>query len=159
MLVQQIIKNPVWSNSVVFLAWDDWGGEYDHVRPPFNPNDPPNAPIKHLMYGPRVPGIAISPYIAQGAANTTGSTVPGYIDHQRLSFDAYLKFIEDLFLGGTRINSDPSKNDGRPIQRESVSSLGNLLNEFDFNRSPILPTGSTTNPNQADNILNLSCTR
>ena len=40
-------------------------------------------------YGLRVPGLVISPYAKQG-----------YIDHQILSFDAYLKFIEDDFLRG-----------------------------------------------------------
>ena len=53
-------------------------------------------------YGLRVPGLVISPYAKQG-----------YIDHQTLSFDAYLKFIEDDFLGGQRL--DP-KTDGRPIR-------------------------------------------
>ena len=38
-------------------------------------------------YGLRVPGLVISPYAKSG-----------YIDHQRLSHDAYLKFIEDDFL-------------------------------------------------------------
>jgi len=36
----------------------------------------------------RVPGIVISPYAKQG-----------YIDHQVLSHDAYVKFIEDDFFG------------------------------------------------------------
>jgi len=40
-------------------------------------------------YGLRVPGLVISPYAKQGV-----------IDHQTLSFDAYVKFIEDDFLGG-----------------------------------------------------------
>jgi Phosphoesterase family len=40
-------------------------------------------------YGLRVPGLVISPYAKHG-----------YIDHQILSSDAYLKFIEDDFLGG-----------------------------------------------------------
>ena len=35
----------------------------------------------------------------------------GYIDHQTLSHDAYVKFIEDDFLNRQRI--DP-KTDGRP---------------------------------------------
>ena len=50
-----------------------------------------------------------------------------------LSFDAYLKFIEDDFLGGARI--DP-KTDGRPDPRpdvrENATILGNLVQDFDF---------------------------
>jgi phospholipase C len=64
----------------------------------------------------------------------------GYIDHQTLSFDAYLKFIEDRFLGGARI--DPSTDgwpDPRPTVREDVSLLGDLSAEFDFTQEPIPP--------------------
>ena len=57
-------------------------------------------------YGLRVPGIVISPYAKHG-----------YIDHQTLSFDAYVKFIEDDFLGGQRL--DP-QTDGRPDPRPDV---------------------------------------
>jgi phospholipase C len=64
----------------------------------------------------------------------------GYIDHQVLSFDAYVKFIEDDFLGGQRI--DP-KTDGRPDRRpdvrENKSQLGNLATDFDFNQPPRPP--------------------
>jgi hypothetical protein len=64
----------------------------------------------------------------------------GFIDHQTLSFDAYLKFIEDDFLGGQRI--DPL-TDGRPDSRqdvrENVPVLGNLARDFDFSRPPRRP--------------------
>ena len=55
------------------------------------------AAVDQNGYGLRVPGIVISPYAKQG-----------YIDHQTLSFDAYLKFIEDDFLGGARLNPQPT---------------------------------------------------
>ena len=45
----------------------------------------------------------------------------GYIDHQTLSFDAYVKFIEDDFLGGQRL--DP-RTDGRPDPRPDVRENG-----------------------------------
>ena len=53
-----------------------------------------------------MPGLVISPY-----AKT------GYIDHQQLSHDAYLKFIEDDFLDGERLNP---ATDGRPDTRPDV---------------------------------------
>jgi phospholipase C len=80
-------------------------------------------------YGLRVPGLVISPYARRG-----------YIDHQVLSFDAYLKFIEDDFLGGRRI--DPrtdGRPDPRPTVRENVGILGNLIRDFDFSASPRRP--------------------
>jgi phospholipase C len=119
-LIDRIMRSPDWSSTAIFLAWDDWGGFYDHVRPPN---------VDAQGYGLRVPGLLISPYARQG-----------YIDHQTLSFDAYLKFIEDDFLGGARI--DP-KTDGRPDPRpdvrENAKILGNLVSEFDFNRQPRRP--------------------
>ena len=33
-LVNAIMRSPNWSSTAIFLAWDDWGGFYDHVVPP-----------------------------------------------------------------------------------------------------------------------------
>jgi phospholipase C len=80
-------------------------------------------------YGLRVPGLVISPYAKRG-----------FIDHQTLSFDAYVKFIEDDFLGGRRL--DP-KTDGRPDPRpdvrERAAILGDLARDFDFKQKPRRP--------------------
>jgi fibronectin type 3 domain-containing protein len=89
-------------------------------------------------YGLRVPGIVISPYARKG-----------YIDHQTLSFDAYLKFIEDDFLGGQRLDPNTDgRPDPRPYVRERASILGDLGLEFDFTQPPrtpmLLPVHPTT---------------
>ena len=91
------MNGPEWKSTAIFVAWDDWGGFYDHVPPPT---------VDQNGYGLRVPGLVISPYAKRG-----------YIDHQTLSFDAYAKFIEDDFLDGQRL--DP-KTDGRPDPRPDV---------------------------------------
>jgi phospholipase C len=114
-LINAIMKGPDWPSTAIFLTWDDWGGFYDHVRPPR---------IDENGYGLRVPGLVISPYAKRG-----------YIDHQTLSFDAYAKFIEDDFLSGARL--DPrtdDRPDPRPDVREDASQLGNLVSDFEFNR-------------------------
>ena len=62
------------------------------------------------------------------------------VDHQVLSFDAYLKFIEDLFLDGARL--DPFTDgwwDPRPRVAENAHVLGNLMKEFDFEQRPLAP--------------------
>jgi phospholipase C len=126
-VVNAIMQSPDWSSTAIFLSWDDWGGFYDHVVPP---------KVDQNGYGLRVPGLVISPYAKHG-----------YVDHQVLSFDAYVKFIEDDFLGGQRL--DP-KTDGRPDPRpdvrENASQLGNLPSDFDFNQPPRKPTILPTNP-------------
>jgi phospholipase C len=104
------------------LTWDDWGGFYDHAVPPV---------VDRNGWGIRVPGFLVSPYARQG-----------FIDHQPLSFDAYLKLIEDRFLGGLRL--DPrggiaQRPDSRPTVREEVALLGDLTLEFDFTQTPRRP--------------------
>ena len=121
------MQGPAWNSTAIFLSWDDWGGFYDHVTPPH---------VDENGYGLRVPGLVISPYAKKGL-----------IDHQTLSFDAYLKFIEDDFLGGSRL--DP-KTDGRPDPRpdvrENASVLGNLESDFDFSQSPRTPVVLSLHP-------------
>jgi len=64
----------------------------------------------------------------------------GYIDHQTLSFDAYLKFIEDDFLGGRRIDPQTDgRPDPRPDVRENAQILGDLTRDFDFRQQPRRP--------------------
>ena len=121
-LIDAVMHGPDWNSTAIFLASDDWGAFYDHVVPP---------KIDQNGYGLRVPGLVISPFARAG-----------YIDHQTLSFDAYLKFIEDDFLNGQRL--DP-RTDGRPDPRtdvrENTPTLGNLTNDFNFDqqaRPPII---------------------
>jgi phospholipase C len=91
-------------------------------------------------YGLRVPGLVISPYAKQG-----------FIDHQTLSQDAYVKFMEDLFLGGQRIDpATDGRPDPRPDVRENAAQLGNLILDFNFNQTPrppmILPVHPAPGP-------------
>jgi phospholipase C len=126
-LINAAMQGPEWASTAIFLTWDDWGGFYDHFAPPR---------VDANGYGLRVPGLVISPYAKKG-----------YIDHQTLSFDAYLKLIEDIFLNGQRI--DP-KTDGRPDPRpdvrEAAPQLGDLLDDFDFAQPPRPPLVLPTNP-------------
>ncbi|HEY4828312.1 MAG TPA: alkaline phosphatase family protein [Solirubrobacteraceae bacterium] len=119
-LINTIMQSPDWDSTAIFLAWDDWGGFYDHVQPPR---------VDQNGYGLRVPGLVISPYAKQG-----------FIDHQTLSFDAYVKFIEDDFLDGQRLNPQTDgRPDPRPDVREDEPILGNLTADFDFNQAPRPP--------------------
>jgi phospholipase C len=121
-LVNAVMQGPreQWLHTAIFIVWDDWGGFYDHVRPPN---------VDENGYGLRVPSLLISPWARAGM-----------IDHQTLSFDAYLKLIEDRFLGGSRL--DPDRDgwpDARPTVRESLAILGDLSKDFDFTQEPIEP--------------------
>jgi phospholipase C len=119
-LINAAMRGPDWESTAIFLTWDDWGGFYDHVEPPR---------VDRNGYGIRVPGLMISPYAKRG-----------YIDSQTLSFDAYLKLIEDRFMGGQRLDpKTDGRPDSRPTVREEVRILGDLREEFDFSQSPRPP--------------------
>jgi phospholipase C len=136
-MVNAVMQSPYWKNTVIFLAWDDWGGFYDHVAPP---NVDVNNTVDPIQgYGLRVPGIMISAYAKAGV-----------IDHNVLSFDSYARFIEDLFMKGARLNPAALGNpDSRPDIRDErtgvrfpngkTAQLGNLIDEFDFTQAPLPP--------------------
>ena len=126
-LVNTIMRSPAWSSTAIFITWDDWGGFFDHVAPPA---------LDANGYGLRVPALVISPYARRG-----------YVDHTTYSFDAYLKFIEDDFLGGQRLDPQTDgRPDPRPDVRESLPQLGDLSDDFDFSQSPRPPLNLSTNP-------------
>jgi phospholipase C len=89
-IVNAIGESRFWSDTAIFVTWDDWGGWYDHVAPPqYNSYE--------LSF--RVPLIVISPY----AKNH-------YISHREHEFASILKFAEKIFglpsLHTTDVRSD-----------------------------------------------------
>ena len=126
-MINSIMRSPCWGTTAIFLSWDDWGGFYDHVVPPS---------VDENGYGLRVPGLVISPYARAG-----------YVDKQVLSHDAYLKFIEDDFLNGGRLNpAVDGRPDGRPDTREEAAGLGSITSDFNFNQAPRSPILLSTHP-------------
>jgi phospholipase C len=120
-LINAVMQSPAWDRSAIFLTWDDWGGFYDHAVPPR---------VDEAGYGLRVPGLLISPWADRDLD----------VDHQTLSFDAYLRLIEDRFLGGQRLDGEnQGRPDPRPTVREDVDILGDLARAFDFSQEPIPP--------------------
>jgi phospholipase C len=74
-LINSLMDSTSWKSSAFLLAYDDWGGWYDHVKPPH---------VDQYGDGFRVPAILVSPYARQG-----------YIDNTTLDFTSILRFIED----------------------------------------------------------------
>jgi phospholipase C len=121
-LINSVMQGPrdQWLHTAIFVTWDDWGGFYDHVAPPR---------VDENGYGFRVPAFMVSPWAREG-----------YIDHSTLSFDAFLKIVEDRFLGGERL--DPLTDgwpDNRPTIRENAKQLSALDAAFDFRGQPRQP--------------------
>jgi phospholipase C len=123
--INLIQASPFWANTVVFIAWDDSDGWYDHVAPALlNPSaapgfdgvssanggncgtPKPDALQGRCGLGPRLPLSVISPW-----------TKVNYVDHTLTDQSSILRFIEDTF----RLNyidgaatSDPANGLRRP---------------------------------------------
>jgi phospholipase C len=76
-VVNAIGNSPFWSNTVILITWDDWGGWYDHVAP---------TVMNSYEYGFRVPLIVMSPYAKKG-----------YVSHVTHDFGSLLRFTEGVF--------------------------------------------------------------
>jgi phospholipase C len=76
-IVNAIGNSKYWSNTAIFVTWDDWGGFYDHVAPKI---------YSSYEYGFRVPLIVISPY-----------TKTAYVSHVTHDFGSILRFVEENF--------------------------------------------------------------
>jgi phospholipase C len=70
-----------WQNTAIVIAWDDWGGWYDHERPTMLAQ-----PEGDYQYGFRVPLVFVSAY-----------TPAGYINNKRHDFGSVLRFLEHNF--------------------------------------------------------------
>jgi phospholipase C len=76
-IVNAIGESQYWNHTAIFVTWDDWGGWYDHVKPPV---------YNSYELGFRVPLIVISPYAKNG-----------YVSHVQHEFGSILKFTEKIF--------------------------------------------------------------
>ncbi len=107
-IVNAIGAGPYWKNTVILIAWDDWGGWYDHVAPPID------AKYGYYENGFRVPLIVVSAY-----------TPAGYVSRQIHTFGSILKFVETAF-------SLPPIPPGTFVDSRS----DDLSDFFDFNKPP-----------------------
>jgi phospholipase C len=89
--INAIMDGPDWPTTAIFVAWDDFGGFYDHVPPPV---------LDKFGLGPRVPLLVISPYALQG-----------HISHTQYEFGSILKFIENRFGLPALTARDSAAND------------------------------------------------
>jgi phospholipase C len=73
-LINALLRSSAWKDTAFIVAYDDWGGWYDHVRPP---------QVDRWGYGFRVPAFLVSPYAKRG-----------YVDSTELEFSSILRFVE-----------------------------------------------------------------
>ena len=84
-VVNAFVESPQYRRGALFIDYDEWGGFFDHVPPPFVPDDRRN--LRDLkedwgFCGFRVPGVAISPW-----------TRGGRVSHMNVTHESILKLI------------------------------------------------------------------
>ena len=89
-VVNAIGQSQFWDSTAIFVFWDEWGGWYDHVAPPY---------VDFDGLGFRVPLLVISPYAKKR-----------HVSHVQYEHGSILKFIEDNFGLGRLAASDTRAN-------------------------------------------------
>jgi len=74
-MINALMRSNQWPSSAFMWTYDDWGGWYDHVKPPR---------VDKFGYGFRAPALLVSPWSRKG-----------HIESATLDFTSILKFIEE----------------------------------------------------------------
>jgi len=113
-IINKIMSGPHWNETAIIVTWDDFGGWYDHVKPPVEKC--PNGQFFNVGF--RLPALVISPYAKQEVIHTVTeqASIP--------------KLVEDLF-GMPRMHAlDPHARDEK---------AGSMMDAFDFTQPPRAP--------------------
>ncbi|HZV77538.1 MAG TPA: alkaline phosphatase family protein [Candidatus Babeliales bacterium] len=108
-VVNALGESSYWDSTAIFILWDDWGGFYDSVAPPFQD--------KFGGLGFRVPCMVISPYDIAGSGSQGG-----YVEHTQYEFGSILKYIE--------------VNWGLPSLHTTDARATSIGNVFDYSQKP-----------------------
>jgi phospholipase C len=96
-LMQQVYytlrKSPAWNDTLLLITYDEHGGNFDHVPPPWGAMPPDNTigewNFGFNRFGVRIPVLLISPRIAPG---TVFRSKQGTIDHTSVLKTVELRF-------------------------------------------------------------------
>jgi phospholipase C len=114
-VVHAFMESPQWERGALFIIYDEWGGFFDHVRPPRVPDDRSSPDINQDFgqMGFRVPAVAISPWVRRG-----------HVDHTIYGFESILKLIEYRFgLQPLTLRDRYARNIGRSFDFDSKPRL------------------------------------
>ena len=114
-VVHAFMASPQWRRGALFVVYDEWGGFFDHVRPPRVPDGRGSRRLAEDFgqMGIRIPAVAVSPYLRRG-----------HVAHSVYGFESILKMVEYKF--GLR-----------PLTRRDAYAR-NIARSFDWQSRPRL---------------------
>jgi phospholipase C len=112
-VVHAFLEGPQFRRGALFIVYDEWGGFFDHVRPPRVPDVRSSADIDQDFgqMGLRIPAVLLSPYARRG-----------YVDHNVYGFESILSLIEYRF--------------GLKALTTRDAYARNIVRSFDFESDP-----------------------
>jgi phospholipase C len=112
-VVHAFMESPQWKRGALFIVYDEWGGFFDHVRPPrvadVRASRDPARDFGQM--GLRIPATVVSPWARKG-----------HVDHGAYGFESILKLIEYRF--GLK-----------PLTKRDAAAR-NIGRAFDFHHKP-----------------------
>jgi phospholipase C len=136
-----------WNNTLLIITFDEHGGCYDHVPPPWTATKPDNSkpqkphgeakPFGFNRYGVRVPTILVSPYIEAGTVFRSDSPDVEY-DHTSI-----LKTIQEWVDKEDR-HTDKRLKSKRIPKAPSIGVVLTLDNPREENDKPNIPAPRIT---------------
>jgi phospholipase C len=100
-VVHAFMESPNWERGALFIVYDEWGGFFDHVRPPSVPDARQSASIDQDfgLMGFRVPAVVVSPFANRGS-----------VSHLLCGFESIIRLIMYRFGLGTLTTRDARAN-------------------------------------------------
>lgn len=111
---QAVSRSPSWPETLLVITYDEHGGIYDHVQPPWGAATPDQKSNPGAMgftfnrFGVRVPTILVSPWIQAGTVFRSDSSTP--YDHTSMlaTLRDWLQVPADKMLTSARIAAAPT---------------------------------------------------
>jgi phospholipase C len=103
------MSSPNYRRGAMFIIYDEWGGFFDHVRPPSVPDDRSSIDLNEDFgqMGFRIPAVAISPYARNPK---TADCARARVNHTQLGHESILKLISYRFGLGNLVTRDAMAN-------------------------------------------------
>jgi phospholipase C len=127
------LESPQYRRGALFVVYDEWGGFFDHVRPPRVPDqrNSRNLDQDFGQLGFRIPSVAISPYARRG-----------HVSHDVYTPVSILKMISYRF--------------GLPPLNRRLAYSANIARSFDWTARPRLDRPALPDP---PNVMSQPCPR
>ena len=113
---QAVSKSPLWPKMMLVITYDEHGGTYDHVMPPWGAafpdakSNPGEQGFTFNRFGVRVPLVVVSPWIEAGTVFRSDASDGTPYDHTSVlaTLRDWLKIPSNKMLGSGRIAKAPT---------------------------------------------------